>query len=178
MDIVISAIVFIAVAFVMINEFFQQKVGVSPMPTVGRVRNKILAQVPSSAHHVVELGSGWGGISLLAGRRYPHMQVTGIELSPVPYLFSRLRLWISRAPNVRFLRRNFFDYPLDQSDVVICYLTNPLMAQLKEKLLRELPVHAVIVSSTFFIPGWTPAKTEKVTGLWDTDVYVYRRKDA
>lgn len=165
---------FIVVVFV--NEFYQARLGVPCMPTVAPVRKAMLALAADPGGNIVELGSGWGGMAIAAAKTYPGASVTGIEYSLFPYLFSRLRrLFHPALKNLEFARRDFFSYPLEGASVVLCYLTNPLMARLKDKFLRELPPGARVISSTFFIPGWEPEKTEDVKGLWDTRIYLYRK---
>jgi hypothetical protein len=177
MSLVLSIIMLAAVVLVFTNEYFQQKLGVSPMPTVPAVRAAMLSLVPEDGKGctMMELGSGWGGIALALARRRPDCTVVGVEGSLFPYLFSRLRLWLPGTPkNIRFVRKNFFTLPLTGTQVVLCYLCNPLMAKLKPKFEAEMPKGACVISSTFPVPGWTAEKTVKIEKMWSTEIYLYR----
>jgi SAM-dependent methyltransferase len=169
MMIVLIALALLAIV-ILLNEFYQQRLGVPCMPTMPRVRRRMLELAGESPGVIVELGSGWGGLARAAARRFPLARVTGLEMSPVPWLVSRLL----RRRNTQFLRRDFFSFPLHDADVVLCYLTNPLMAKLAPKLKAELKPGARVVSSTFFIEGWEPETVEDVKGLWTTRIFVYR----
>jgi hypothetical protein len=173
----IYVLAIILMAAVIIGEFFQQKTGVSAMPTIPAVRRRMLALIsPPSGGKIVELGSGWGGMAIAAARQYPLCRVTGVESSIFPFIVSQIRRLMHPAlKNIDFIRADFFDFSLRDTTAVLCYLCNPLMARLEKKFTAELPSGAVVVSSTFFIPGWTPEKNENVKGLWNTQIFVYRR---
>lgn len=164
----------IVVAF---NEFYQRSMKVSPMPTPASTRAAMLAAIQHPAPKVIaELGSGWGGIALAAAKKYPQAQVIGFEGSPMPLLFSKLRAVCNpRVKNVTFIKKNFFEHDMHGVDVVLCYLSNPHMAQLEPKLHDELPLGAQVISSTFFMPHWRVRDQKMVGGLYDTDVYVYEK---
>jgi hypothetical protein len=172
----LQALIVIGFVAVIVNEVYQQRLGVSPMPTMGKVRRRMVELLRDTTGDIAEFGSGWGGIAFAAAQAFPDRAVTGIEYSFFPYHAARLRLKCRPSlRNLTFRRVNFFDYPLHDTGAVLCYLTNPLMARLKNKFLAELPQQGTVISSTFFIPDWTPAHTESVKGLWRTDIFVYRR---
>ncbi|MFH1158226.1 MAG: SAM-dependent methyltransferase [Pseudomonadota bacterium] len=174
METFFSVLILLIVVVAFANEFFQQKLGVSPMPTMPGVRRAMLAQIPAgTVGKIVELGAGGGTVSFAAAKAFPQCRVVGVEYSVFPFLIARMRQLF--LPNLLFIRRNFFDISFGDAEVVLCYLTNPLMAELKEKFERELPSGAVIISSTFFIPGWEPEKTVDLEGWWKTRIFVYRK---
>jgi hypothetical protein len=172
--IALAALLFAVI--VLVNEFYQARLGVPCTPTMVKVRTAMLNFAAEPGAKIVELGSGWGGLALAAARAHPGTEVTGLEVSLFPYLFSRLRRFLHPSlKNLSFARKDFFSYPLNDASLILCYLTNPLMAKLKDKLEKELPSGARVVSSTFFIPGWEPLITVDVKGLWDTRIFVYRK---
>lgn len=166
-----------AVILVLANEIFQQKMGVSPMPTMPKVKREMVALIPSgTTGTIMELGSGWGGIAFAAARAHPQCQVVGIEYSPFPHMLASFRKLLSAdVPNLKFIRQNFFDISFREASVVLCYLCNPLMAKLAEKFRKELPLGATVISSTFFIPDWEPEKISDIVGFWNTRIFVYRK---
>lgn len=174
MEIFFSLLILLIIFVVFANEFFQQKLGVSPMPTTSPVRNKMLEQIPSGTKGtIIELGAGGGSVSFAAAKAFPQCKVIGVEYSPFPFLIARLRQIF--LPNLSFIRQNFFDISFTNASVVLCYLSNPLMSKLKEKFEKELPSGTIIISSTFFIPDWKPEKTIDLEGLWKTRIFVYRK---
>jgi len=179
-EIIFSIVILALLIVVGCNEFYQRHMKVSPMPTPASTRKAMLAAIGSKKPAVIaELGSGWGGIAIAAARRYPDARVTGFEGSPAPYLFSRLRAALNpKLRNLRFVNQNFFSYDMQDVDVVLCYLSNPHMAELEPKLHRELKSGALVVSSTFHMPHWLPRETINVTGLYNTPVYIYEKTAA
>lgn len=119
--------------------------------------------VPSSAHKLVnvfeqlnlprnatflDLGSG-DGRHVFAASQY-FKAAHGVEVNP--YLWVWSLLWhklINRKPNVKFIRRSFFNLHLAPYSVVYIYLFPQLMAKLESKLFRELPKGSIIISHTF-----------------------------
>ena len=174
METFFSLLILLVVVVVIANESFQQKLGVSPMPTMPSVKRAMLAQIPAkTVGKIVELGAGGGTVSFSAARAFPQCKVVGVEYSIFPFMIARIRqIFLS---NLFFIRQNFFDISFKDASVVLCYLSNPLMSKLKEKFERELPSGAVIISSTFFIPDWEPEKTIDLDGLWKTRIFVYRK---
>lgn len=179
-DIIFSILVITLLIVVGFNEFYQRQMKVSPMPTPRSTRKAMLAAIADKNPAVIaELGSGWGGIAIAAARRYPQAEVIGFEGSPMPYLFSRLRAALQpKLCNLRFVKQNFFSYDMQNVDVILCYLSNPHMAQLEPKLHRELKTGALVISSTFHMPHWPPRETLTVGGIYDTPVYIYEKTDA
>ncbi len=148
------------------------------MPTMARVRKAMLEQIPQDTNgRIVELGSGWGGIAFAAARAHPNCAVTGIEFAVLPLVCCKIRqLFTPSLRNIAFIRRDFFDISFYDVTVVLCYLSNPHMEKLKQKFERELPDGALIISSTFFIPGWDPVAVKDLEGVWNTRLYIYRKK--
>jgi hypothetical protein len=153
--------------------------GVAPMPTSGSVRSRITAVVTELSGQIgppytlVELGSGWGSLSVALSRAMPKASVVGYENSPVPYLFSLLLRTLLVAGNLRILRRDFNTVSLRDADMVLCYLSPGAMARLQPKFAAELKQSALIVSSTFALPEWKPSRVEVANDVYRTRIYVY-----
>lgn len=145
--------------------------GISPMPTAPKTKRRLLQALPDEFEgKIVELGSGWATLAAPLANKYPRARVVGYETSPIPYYFSKLH----RAPNLSFERRDFFDVPLSDAGMVICYLYPAAMKRLKDKFANELLPGTVVVSHTFAVPGWVPEKTVQVKDLYNTVIYFYR----
>ena len=121
---------------------------------------------------VYELGSGWGGLARALARRCPQAQVVGVEASRVPWMFSALVQRVAPVPNLRFVRGDFFAQPLAEADVLVCYLFTGGMRQLSERV--KLKPGAVLISSTFALPGRTASETVRAKDLYSSPVYRYR----
>lgn len=153
---------------------YTQRVGISPMPTLGRARRAMLDHVPADAGTIYELGCGWGTLAVPLARLRPGARVIAYELSPVPWLVARLRA--SGVRNLEVRRGDFFKATLGDADAVVCYLFPRGMERLRPKFEAELRPGAVVISNTFQVPGWTPERTIEIGGIWPEPVYVYVRR--
>lgn len=124
---------------------------------------------------IYELGSGWGGLALLIAKKYPSAKVIAFELSPIPYLFSRLRQLIERRSNLNILRKSFYDHDLFDARAVICYLFPGGMRKLASKLKKELPVKSMVISNTFSLADWENSSLFYLDDWSATRIYKYER---
>jgi hypothetical protein len=157
------------------------RTGISPVPTTPRVAAEIFESCPpedlipaEAGGAVYELGSGWGHLALALARRFPERAVVGYELSPLPWLVSRLLLRVRPRLNLTLRRADFWDADLGDAALVVCYLYPGAMRRLREKFERELPQGALVVSNAFLVPGWRPLETRHAADQYGTPVYLYR----
>ncbi len=152
------------------------KTGISPSPSSGKtVRVIVEATENSGTGPMVDLGSGWGTLVVALAKKYPHRQVTGYELSLVPWLFSSIRKYVSGLDNLILNRLDFMDADLSDVSVLTCYLFPGGMVSLKDKLGRDNLSDVIIVSSTFALPESNPVKVVRVKDIYRTPIYLYRR---
>ena len=131
------------------------RVGVPPMPSNRAARLAMLKLLPEKVDGTVyDLGSAWGGLAFDLARKYPDNRVVGIELSPIPYLASRLRALLIRRPNLNFRRADFLNVDLSDAGALTCYLMIWAMRRLEPKLRAELNPGAVVVSHAFAFVAW------------------------
>ena len=116
--------------------YYSLHLGISPMPSSGQAKNAMVQLLPNRIENgvIYELGSGWGGLAFLLAERYPEAKIIALELSPLPYLFSRSRQFIARRPNLKFAHANFYEYDLSNAKAVVCYLFPDGMKKLAQKL--------------------------------------------
>ncbi len=165
----------VEVATILVMLAYSLITGISPVPTSPRVRAAILATLPARLDGTVfELGSGWGTLAFPLARRFPDCRVVAIELSPVPWFFSRLRQSFFRLPNLTIRREDFFDASLAGASLIVCYLFPRGMERLRPKFERELTPGTLVVSNTFAVPGWRPSSVRRGADLDVSTVYVYR----
>lgn len=152
--------------------------GTPPLPTMPAVKQVMLAALPDRLEGpVYDLGSGWGGMAFALARRYPGCRVTGFEVSPLPWAFSRLRLLLQPVPNLYFRHGNFHKVLLADAVLVVCYLAPGAMDKLKQKLEAELKRDTLVLCNFFRMPGWRPASEYMATDMHATPVYLYRIGD-
>ena len=152
------------------------KLGISPMPTSGKVREAMLALVPDTDGEVHELGAGWGTLAWALAEKLPNARVIAWEASPIPFAFCWLRAHVQRRPNLMLRFCDFHDADLRSARVITAYLWTGAMTRLARKFDAELPPGACVVTHTFAWPGKTPESTTRVDDLYRTPVYRYRSR--
>ena len=151
------------------------RTGVPPMPTRPGTRAALLRQLPRAVDGTVyDLGSGWGGLALALADRYPGNPVVGIELSPVPWLFARLRHALRPRPNLVYRRADLLAEPLGDAGAAVCYLMPSVMRRLGPKLTAELRPGMVVVSYSFAFDGWPPEIVAVDAESGPEPIYRYR----
>jgi cyclopropane fatty-acyl-phospholipid synthase-like methyltransferase len=146
---------------------FQFITGVPPMPSAASEIADLVALLKQAGVAergiVYELGCGWGSVVLALAKAFPHAQIRGIELSPVPYWVARFRT--RNLSNVHLQRRNFYDCDLRDADAVTSYLTIKPTSRLATFLDRVLRPGTPVVSVTFWFRARQVAAVREGKGL-------------
>lgn len=149
--------------------------GVPPVSTSPQGCSVLLDVIPPGPSGIIyELGSGWGGLARALARQDLSSTVVALEVSLIPWAFSRLWCALSPLPNLTIERRDFYTRPLTDAVGVVCYLYPGGMKKLKPKLETELPDGAWVISNAFAVPGWKPERQVRVEGVLSNLVYFYR----
>jgi phospholipid N-methyltransferase len=130
---------------------------------------------------VVDLGSGDGVIVLTAARRFK-ARGFGVEIDPELVKLSNneaKRLGI--ADLAQFQVQDVFKADLSKATVVTLYLLPEMMANLQQKILRELKPGTRVVSHDYHFGEWSPdsqitwdvPEKEKVNGVPRATVYLW-----
>lgn len=156
--------------------YYTVRTGVPPMPSHPSARRAAFRLIPDcfSPAAIYELGCGWGGIAFALAARYPQARVVAIELSPLPWLVCHIRRLFQRRPNLEIRRADFLKSDLSGADLVFCYLMVAPMRGLEQKLTGDLRPGALVITSTFALPGWTADGAETVPESMNAQIYRYR----
>jgi len=163
--------------------------GAAPVPSNRAMRSAMsrflsedlerLSADPLSARpmRVVDLGSGWGGLTRMLAAEHPSVTFTGVEVSIIPWAWSRVTLLTFGPANARFERRDLHRALDEHASIFLAYLSPRHMESLAREL-RERPRDAtrdtVIISAAFALPGFTPDAVLQLHDLYRTPVYRYR----
>ncbi len=115
--------------------------------------------------HVVELGAGDGRVAIALVRA--GYEVTAVEFNPILAFIIQLRKILGRHNKLHVLRKDFLKISYEDYDGAFIYLYPKVMDKLSEKIRKEMPKGAVLISNTFKFNSRTPA-LEK-----ENKVYVY-----
>ena len=175
-DYTILALVLCAIAVSLIYTFIT---GISPVSSTFKSRKKIISTIsPHQTGEIFELGAGWGALAFPMARRCPEATVIAYELSPLPWLFMKIRALFLGPPNLKILRRDFLKDNLSQASLVVCYLYPGAMEKLSSKLVIELKPSARVISNTFEIPAWTPTAIQTLEDVMCPEIFYYKMDSA
>lgn len=143
--------------------------------------------------HFIDLGSGLGKVVMHAALALPGMRCTGVELLGYRHRMAQARLAEMLAAGtpedaaqvgarVRLLQQDMFAADVSDASLVFIYSTcfAPLMDRLGDKLARELPLGALVSTTTFPLlhPGFELVQQFAPPGVAWTTVFLYRRRGA
>jgi hypothetical protein len=153
--------------------------GISPVSSTHKSRRKIIQTVaPDMKGFIYELGAGWGALAFPLARRCPGAIIVAYELSPVPWLYLKIRTLLLGPRNLKIVRRNFLKDNLSKATLVVCYLYPGAMRRLSSKLARELDSDALVISNTFEIPAWTPTIIQNLEDVMCPQIFHYKMENA
>ena len=94
----------------------------------------------------------------------------GIEIDPFRYLWTKVQIRVKGLNSrVVVIRRDFFTVDLGAATVVTAYLLRDTNMKLVDKLERELPTNARVISRKYIFPDWDLVQEDP-----NEELYVYR----
>jgi len=123
------------------------------------------------AFRLLDLGCGTGSFLMNVSQVRPDGRYTGVEIAPLPWLWSRLRA--QRRDGVEVVWGDFWQNDLSEYDVVYAYLSPAPMARLWEKARAEMRPGSLFISNDFAVPGMTPQQTIRIGDRMRTTLYVW-----
>lgn len=115
---------------------------------------------------VYDLGSGLGNAVVFFAKRY-RASAIGVEIDPLRRLVALRRARKEGASgNIRVVRRNLMDVDLRGASKVFFFLTPLLMRRLQEKIEKEMPSGALVVSVDHRLPDWEPQESVENVHLY------------
>ena len=172
-------ILLVILILVGITEWSTFRTGVPTLASFPPSRRKMIEvlekEFAGRSIEIIDLGSGNGQLATKIARALPNAQVTGIEISIVPWFISYLRRMVMGPSNVKFRRVNFFPFDCSKTDAVVVYLTGKVMEPVSAKLRKELKPGAIVLTNEIPLQGdWQPVEVIE-TGFLNMKIYVYRQ---
>ncbi|MFZ6871096.1 SAM-dependent methyltransferase [Undibacterium sp. Di27W] len=133
----------------------------------------ILEQLPARNDlRFIDIGSGFGGVSISLAKMRPEQSFFGVEVAPIPWLVSWLRAAVL-SKKLRFYLKDYLELDFADFDVVFAYLSPVAMPGLWEKVRSEMRPGAIFMSYEFKVPG-VEADLIIKSNLNDPDLYIWR----
>ncbi|XP_014884690.1 protein FAM173A isoform X1 [Poecilia latipinna] len=119
---------------------------------------------------LADLGAGDGRLVFAASSA--GFQCTGFEINSILVAYARSKAYWRRIPSsqVTFVKKDFWKADLSLYNNVTAFLVPGVIEVLGEKLLKELPQDALVISCRFPFPNW-PQKSAAGSGLDQTFAY-------
>lgn len=118
-----------------------------------------------------DLGAGVGSVAVPLARHRPIL-VDAWERAPLPWLITAWRC--RKLPNATAKRASLWNCILARYDVVFAFLSPAVMAELGEKVRREMYPGSLFISSSFPIPDWEPESIVQIEDRRRTKLFCYR----
>lgn len=151
---------------------------VVPGPTMPWIKRRVififsnmLSQSPSP-QKLGELGCGWGGMTIALAKKYPEAIIEGYEISPLPYVISKLRA-LPYKGRIKIYRKNFLKIDMSQFQGIYCYLIPAIMTDLKS-CFEKCKKGTIIISTGFPIPTLVPVSVDTVKCGVKAPIYCYQ----
>uniref|UniRef100_A0A3Q2CU87 Si:dkey-190g11.3 n=1 Tax=Cyprinodon variegatus TaxID=28743 RepID=A0A3Q2CU87_CYPVA len=119
---------------------------------------------------LADLGAGDGRLVFAASSA--GFQCTGFEINSILVAYARSKARLRGIPltQATFVKNDFWKTDLSSYNNVTAFLAPGVMELLGEKLLKELPQDALVISCRFPFPNW-PQKSAVGFGLEQTFAY-------
>ena len=126
-------------------------------------------------YKILDLGSGSGQLCRQIAQAMPQAQITGVEISYVPWLRSVIWQKLFGPSNLEYKRVDFWSYDCSKFSAVVTFLTENIMEQVGQKLRKELPPEAIVVANDVPLQAnWKPVDKQP-TGFMKFEVFIYRQ---
>ncbi|XP_042344729.1 adenine nucleotide translocase lysine N-methyltransferase isoform X2 [Plectropomus leopardus] len=130
----------------------------------------IMQLLEGRSGRLADLGSGDGRLVFAASSA--GFQCTGFEINSILVAYARSKARWNGVPSSQatFVKKDFWKTDLSTYNNVTAFLAPGVMAALGEKLLKELPEDACVITSRFPFPNW-PQQSCVGSGLDQTFGY-------
>jgi hypothetical protein len=122
--------------------------------------------------NMIELGAGVGSVVVPLAHTRPELQITALELAPIPWLILRWRC--RRLVNVKVIRGSLWEADLQGFDLAFAFLSPLVMVRLGAKLKAEMPQGSWLISSSFKVPDWQVKQVLQLDDRPKTQLFCYR----
>jgi SAM-dependent methyltransferase len=137
----------------------------APWVPTRQAERKSLAELADLApgEKFYDLGSGTGTILFDLARSRPDVEFVGVEISLLPYLYSKARqlLGARHYRNVKIFFRDLYRFDISAADAVFVFLVAKRHQVVAQKLAHEAKPTCRIIVEAWPIEGIEPLKTQK-----------------
>lgn len=143
------------------------------IPTKKRDYERI-AELSGLRHGMIfyDLGSGNANLLFYLSKKYK-IKCVGIEISPILYLYSKIKSIFFKNVQIRY--GNFLKHDLSEADVVYAFLLPKVYEKLQKKLCNSAKNESLIILPLWPFKDATPLKTNEKDG--EITYFLYKKAD-
>lgn len=176
-----SIMMMIVFALIFILFWAEHKLKVPAVPLMPWLRVKAIRLAlkhsdKMAPYKIADLGSGWGGLCFSIARTYKNAEISGFELSSLPFWVSKIRAIFSKLicnRAINFQQQDIFKIDISHYDIIFCYLSPFILKDLKDKF-KTMKKGAMIISCSFPLDGFEPDDRLTTQFIFTMPVYYYR----
>ncbi len=128
------------------------------------VIKQILDEIELKPNSIIySFGSGKSGFLYAIGKKYPDATLIGVEWLILPFISSKIQVFLRRAKIKVLFKRNLREVDIKKADLIYCYLDVDILKDLAKKFKFECRPGTKIVSNGFVVPGLEPTKVLELT---------------
>lgn len=123
----------------------------------------------------LDLGCGRGDALIIASKEFSAKAI-GYEISPLPYLLSKIRFFLIKDKSNNVYRKDFrkAKNEIRKADLIYLYLFEKVLEKNEQFLFDNLSAKGKIVTLAFKFPNKKPAKVKTTINLGiKTKIYLY-----
>lgn len=158
------------IMFLLVKVIFDKEFAKTPpfVPTFGAEKSimieeisKVLQESNQKEMTLIDPGCGIGTILIELAKKFPNHKFVGTEWSLPVYVICKLRC--SKYKNISVSRGDLFKSSFAKADIIACFLMQPLMERVGEKIKQEGKKGLLVFSNSFTIPNLKLVQTYKTT---------------
>ncbi|KAM4577730.1 adenine nucleotide translocase lysine N-methyltransferase isoform 1-T5 [Fundulus diaphanus] len=152
------------------HQMLEEKKLVPYLPSSKNQAQNVMKLLEGRRGRLADLGAGDGRLVFAASSA--GFQCTGFEINSILVAYARSKAHWRGIPSSQasFVKKDFWKTDLSSYNNVTAFLAPGVMELLGEKLLKELPQDALVISCRFPFPNW-PQKSAVGSGLDQTFAY-------
>lgn len=117
-----------------------------------------------------DLGSGTGGMLFYLSRKY-NINCVGIEISPILYLYSKIKSMFYKK--VKIMYGNFYKLDISKADIIYIFLMPKTFNKLKIEIGKKMKIDSKIIISCWPFQNCNPEQISK--GNNEIPFYLYKK---
>lgn len=121
----------------------------------------------------LDLGCGRGDALIIAARDFK-ANAKGYEISPLPYLIGKIRIFGNRK--IKIINKNFHNADITKADVVYLYLLESVLVDIEDWLFTNISDRTRVVALSFKFKKHKPIKIIETKNLGRiTEISLYEK---